>query len=137
MNKKCLECNTLITSKTNKLFCSVLCYKTEKARKTKKEPNKICNFCQSSIYRRENHIKYFCDRECKRKFETTNNNKIRFRKYRKKALKYLKKICSRCNYSENQKAIIVHHKDRNRMNNDISNLEILCGNCHFIEHYGK
>ena len=27
-----------------------------------------------------------------------------------------------------------HHRDHNRMNNDISNLEILCKSCHQIEH---
>ena len=31
---------------------------------------------------------------------------------------------------------VLHHKDRDRHNNDISNLEILCSNCHAIEHWG-
>ena len=32
-------------------------------------------------------------------------------------------------------SIIVYHKDTNRENNDISNLEVLCANCHAIEHW--
>jgi len=43
--------------------------------------------------------------------------------------------CERCNYDNHIAAIVVHHKDRNRSNNDISNLEVLCANCHAIEHY--
>ncbi len=46
------------------------------------------------------------------------------------------KICERCGFDEHEAAIIVHHKDRNRNNNDISNLEVLCANCHAIEHWG-
>lgn len=45
------------------------------------------------------------------------------------------KICERCNYSENEAAIIVHHKDEDRNNNSIENLEVLCCNCHAIEHW--
>ena len=53
---------------------------------------------------------------------------------RKKLLKKHGK-CNRCGYDENIAAIIVHHKDRDRTNNTKENLEILCANCHYIEHY--
>lgn len=42
--------------------------------------------------------------------------------------------CQRCGFSDHR-ALTVHHKDRNRSNNDPSNLELLCWNCHAIEHY--
>jgi len=29
----------------------------------------------------------------------------------------------------------VHHKDRNRENNEIENLELLCPNCHSEDHF--
>jgi hypothetical protein len=29
----------------------------------------------------------------------------------------------------------VHHRDRNRTHNDEENLELLCPNCHYEEHY--
>lgn len=42
--------------------------------------------------------------------------------------------CERCGY--NKKEILhVHHKDRNKNNNAISNLELICPNCHYEEHY--
>jgi predicted HNH restriction endonuclease len=44
------------------------------------------------------------------------------------------KICNRYGYNSEPKILGVHHKDRNRHNNDISNLEVLCPNCHSLEH---
>lgn len=42
--------------------------------------------------------------------------------------------CERCGYSKLE-ILQVHHKDRNRNNNDLSNLELICPNCHYEEHY--
>ena len=47
------------------------------------------------------------------------------------------KQCERCKYDTHEAAIVVHHIDRDRSNNDISNLEVLCANCHAIEHWGE
>ena len=41
--------------------------------------------------------------------------------------------CVLCNY-DNPRALVIHHKDRNRENNHISNLIILCANCHQLIH---
>jgi len=45
-------------------------------------------------------------------------------------------ICSKCETGD-FRVLIVHHKDRNRANNKISNLTWLCHNCHFLEHFCK
>ena len=58
------------------------------------------------------------------------------KKYRVYALNKLVNECNRCKYSANLAALHVHHKDRNRNNNELDNLEILCANCHSIEHRG-
>lgn len=42
--------------------------------------------------------------------------------------------CERCGYSKLE-ILHVHHKDRDRDNNDLSNLELICPNCHYEEHY--
>jgi hypothetical protein len=42
--------------------------------------------------------------------------------------------CNRCSYNKEPRILGVHHKDRNRDNNNISNLEVLCPNCHSLEH---
>ena len=55
--------------------------------------------------------------------------------YRNVAFSNKPKICERCGYGANEKAIIIHHKDRNRNNNKLSNLELICPNCHYEEHF--
>lgn len=42
--------------------------------------------------------------------------------------------CERCSYDACPDILEVHHKDRNRKNNRLENLELLCPNCHAIEH---
>lgn len=87
---------------------------------------------------------YYCSKSC----ATTNNNRL-FKRgkshpnfidgssyYRKIVLENLDNPkCERCGYSKSIKALHVHHKDGNRKNNEIENLELLCANCHYIEHY--
>ncbi len=42
--------------------------------------------------------------------------------------------CQRCDYCKTE-ILQVHHKDKNRQNNDLDNLELICPNCHFEEHF--
>lgn len=44
------------------------------------------------------------------------------------------RVCERCGYSKVE-ILQVHHKNRNRKDNQMGNLEIICPNCHFEEHY--
>lgn len=80
-----------------------------------------------------------CSRACSNTYFRSGINNGNFidspNNYRNKALKAYKPICNICGFS-NIAALQVHHKDRNRLNNDISNLEILCANCHALEHSG-
>ncbi len=45
--------------------------------------------------------------------------------------------CERCDYSTYPEILVIHHKDRDRSNNNKENLEVLCPNCHAVEHYKK
>lgn len=56
--------------------------------------------------------------------------------YRRLIFAIKPKECERCGYNSHNAPIIVHHRDRNRMNDAIENLEVLCCNCHAIEHWG-
>ena len=42
--------------------------------------------------------------------------------------------CERCGYDKKE-VLQIHHKDRNKNNNIVDNLELICPNCHFEEHY--
>jgi 5-methylcytosine-specific restriction endonuclease McrA len=42
--------------------------------------------------------------------------------------------CERCGYSKRE-ILHVHHKDRDRKNNGLDNLELICPNCHFEDHH--
>jgi 5-methylcytosine-specific restriction endonuclease McrA len=56
--------------------------------------------------------------------------------YRRRAYKKYGYKCNRCGF-DNKKILLVHHKDRNRKNNNVDNLEVLCKNCHSLEHYNE
>ncbi len=44
------------------------------------------------------------------------------------------KKCEQCGYAKTE-ILQVHHKDRDRSNNALSNLALICPNCHAEEHY--
>ena len=43
--------------------------------------------------------------------------------------------CNRCGFNSEPSILHVHHIDRNRSNNTFENLEVLCPNCHHLEHF--
>jgi 5-methylcytosine-specific restriction endonuclease McrA len=46
-------------------------------------------------------------------------------------------VCNRCGFDAHPEILTVHHKDRDRSNNLTDNLEVLCPNCHALEHYAE
>jgi hypothetical protein len=43
--------------------------------------------------------------------------------------------CERCGFTAKHRSQLdVHHRDHNNLNNDLSNLETICANCHRLEH---
>jgi len=108
----------------------------------------ICATCGVQFTRAKNrlvnakHNIYFCCRECKDIGQRTIKEiqpphyKDGNSDYRGRALSEYEKYCNRCGYS-NIDALEVHHIDRDRKNNSLSNLEVLCANCHSIEHKTK
>lgn len=43
--------------------------------------------------------------------------------------------CGRCGYDAEPGILQMHHRDRNRRHNSEENLELLCPNCHMLEHF--
>ena len=134
----------LAEGKPQEHYCSTICY--SKAFNYVLLNCANCGISFSKLKSRlssSKHKIYFCNRKCKdigqsyikeiqpSHYGTGNVN------YRKLAFSLLDNKCNRCGYFENMSALVVHHIDEIRSNNDISNLEILCANCHAIHHWGS
>ena len=116
-------------------------------------PNCKCAQCGTDFYKRPSGFKnsksglYFCSRACKDNaqclggvseihpphYGTALNGTPST--YRRIAFLTQPKVCSACGYDTHPEILEVHHKDRDRTNNDPENLVVLCKNCHGWEHY--
>jgi 5-methylcytosine-specific restriction endonuclease McrA len=83
-----------------------------------------------------------CSRECSNKNRLgikykENNTRDVVRSQRALKLRLFKERgvkCQKCGYSK-YNILQVHHIDKNRQNNSLKNLELLCPNCHYEKHY--
>lgn len=116
-------------------FCSQRCYGISQ-RKEKpcvicgipllaSKHSRTCSRACSNKYRAG--IKYKIGRPIKDKVR--NQRALKIRLINQRGTK-----CERCNYRKVE-ILHVHHKDRNRNNNELENLELICPNCHAEEHY--
>ena len=159
MIRKCKECQNDFepdmrdVRRGNGFFCSIKCSAifNGRLRKSKQILNCVCAYCNKAFHRNTSKQKrsksglFFCCRTHKDAAQKiggisaiqpvhygTSKGK---HDYRERALEKYGATCNRCGYNKNPVAIIVHHKDRNRANAHIDNLEVLCANCHAIEHW--
>jgi hypothetical protein len=159
-SKNCLQCQNIfhvelreIKRGNGKFCCRTCARKWNAAQRPKPQPNVSCALCQTKFYlndSKKNNSRsglYFCCRAHKDSAQRlggitdimpahygTGEGK---HDYREKALANKPMQCERCGYNAHKAAIVVHHRDRNRSNNELSNLEVLCANCHAIEHHGE
>lgn len=120
-----------VTRGTWSKYCSESC--KEKSRPDGQKKDFVCQFCGKPFKRRAfNNACMFCSRQCSGLWSTATGKQSYFYK----AFLGLPHKCNRCGIDDFS-VLIVHHKDRNRNNNDLSNLEILCANCHYRIHFGN
>lgn len=153
---KCLECKKEKEVRTSEIlrgfgkFCSMSCSAkhTHRIKKEKRINNCKCSYCNIEFYKSESSKKqsksglFFCNRSCKDNAQRLGGLKeiqpphynTGVHNYRSIAYRKYRRICNRCGYKDHPEILQVHHKDRNRNNNKVENLEILCPNCHQIEH---
>lgn len=162
VEKSCLHCKKMFLAETREIargrsvYCSRSCAQRNKintmARPT---PNVKCSYCGVEFYKQNSNLKnsksglYFCCRSHKDLGQKIggfkeimpphygNGRVDNSNYYRRIAFSDKAKKCERCGYDDNENAILVHHKDRNRLNASKENLEILCYNCHTIEHFDE
>ena len=116
----CIKCNNVITNKRKGLkFCSPKCRAAFNSYKWCLKNNK---FEKPGVGSGGNQ-------------EGLNNHMYKdgVGIYSKKAFNNKRHFCERCGSEEN---LLAHHKDHNRSNNELYNLEILCKRCH-QEHHAK
>lgn len=100
----------------------------------------MCEVCGNGYRRANSHMTYgkkTCSMKCRgiasRTGSPVSADYPSVRKWMKR--RDMIKSCNRCGYSSNPEILVVHHVDRDRKNNDVNNLEVLCPNCHALEHY--
>jgi len=125
-------------------YCSNKC--ANAIRKTGIDTN--CAYCDKSIYVKLRYVRnnksgnYFCCHKhanlylgvLRRGENHWNFNNVGSH-YRIIALRNYPNVCSICGYNL-VKALEVHHRDGNRNNNDIGNLDLLCPTHHKEYHLG-
>ena len=142
IDKTCTVCgktfNVILCRKDRAKYCSRSCY--YKAM-TKVGSIRIqCSICSKEMLRSPSRTKYpnpCCSVRCrgilKRSEKPGTANTVR----QWMVTRGLFTSCNRCGYDSHPEILVVHHKNRNRRDNEASNLEILCPNCHAIEHYAE
>ena len=123
-----------IKRNNGKVFCSVVCY----GKFCRKETP--CLVCGKLILATFN--KKTCSRSCANKHREGIKYKLNSPKDKVKTQRLLKlrlfksrgNKCERCGFDKYQ-ILEIHHKDKDRNNNNLDNLEIICPNCHSEKHY--
>lgn len=126
-------------------YCSIEC----RTKSQFKGKNLKCDYCGKPIYKsmadlkRSSSRKYFCNRSCHCAWENTNRRNLENAPnwnggeaiYRAIMDRIgIRKECVECKIKD-ERLLVVHHRDRNRKNNKIENLEYLCRNCHYLVHF--
>ena len=124
-----------IEKNQGRVYCGMACYGIS----CRKE--KPCIICSKPILAGAN--KKTCSRACANKhrigirYKLFGPRKDKVKNYRALKIRLLKikgDNCERCGYNKIE-ILQVHHKDQSRFNNKLDNLELICPNCHFEEHY--
>ena len=117
-----------------KVFCTMACYGIS----CRKEVP--CVICGKPILGGAN--KKTCSRSCANKHRAgikylQNRPRDKVKSQRSLKIRLLNrrgKACEICGYDKYE-ILQVHHKDKDRNNNNLDNLQLICPNCHFEEHY--
>ena len=93
-----------------------------------------CQHCNKEFFASPSQKRKYCSKACVNKTHKTIF-KPKFSTVRKTMIsRGMLSQCERCGFNLVPQILGVHHKDRNKHNNDLSNLEVLCPNCHSTEH---
>lgn len=111
---------------------------------------KECYICKRQTWKTQKDLRtsksglFFCNKSCQTKWRNQYYSGPRHHlwidggsMYREAMLRSEKKqICRLCK-TRDTRILIVHHIDKNRRNNTLTNLAWLCHNCHFLVHHDE
>jgi 5-methylcytosine-specific restriction endonuclease McrA len=133
----------IVQSKSGKNFCSLECF--GKFCKKKEWSGVICSICGKEFTKLKSRQKY-CSRGCANrgrigvKYRTgARKSNYKHKEDQKRSLiEERGPICEVCGYN-NMRILQVHHikEKKNGGTDELTNLQLLCPNCHFTIHYGK
>ncbi len=146
--KEEFECSTRRFNHNTKYNLKIHCSKECSYKAKVKNVIVKCNYCNKEIVKKKYNLNktksgnYYCNKSCANSKNNTlyktgekhpnfTNGKG---SYRSRKLKDSDFSCENCGIRD-KRVIEVHHIDKNRDNNKLDNLKILCANCHLIEHH--
>lgn len=156
MIKNCEKCETEFEARPADVnrgrarFCSVSCASARKKQNlTAPRVTLKCAYCDCDFERLESNLSrskhgiYFCCREHKDLGQRIggiadimpSHYGTGASRYRQIAFESLPAECNSCGYNTYNEVLVVHHKDRDRSNASLDNLEILCPTCHVEKHH--
>lgn len=132
--KECLVCKESFEAHSNNSkYCSPECYHAVD-RKNRGFKVWICLECKVEFRDSPSHPRKYCSRLCTSK-SRMNKFEAQYSTVRSMMIRRgMFKKCETCGYDEDTSILGAHHKDRNRHNNAIENLAVLCPNCHSRVH---
>ena len=136
IKKKCEVCQKEfehISSRCNTAkYCSRACYYKSNYKKGSIEHE--CFHCHKKFWDSPSKKRKYCSKACVNK-ESKKTFQPNYTTVRKAMLnRDMIKECEKCGYNAVTSILGVHHKDGNKRNNTITNLVVLCPNCHSLEH---
>lgn len=114
-------------------FCSRRCHVTYQNKAVpKRKPEGICISCGKSA-----STKYKKCTTCRQKLRAEPKRYLSWPRIKNQIIEERGRKCEKCGWAKphpltGEAPVQVNHKDGNRQNNDRTNLEILCPNCHSL-----
>ena len=142
-NTECYICKKPIYKRPRELAKKGNVYCGRKCLSVNQTILKTCPVCQNTF--RSGLNKTTCSKACsnknrtgmKYKIERLNDNALKPRNKKKYLIEVFGKKCMTCEY-DNTNVLQVHHiiERKDGGTDELSNLKLLCPNCHYTIHYG-
>jgi HNH endonuclease len=137
VEQQCAVCGrsfSRVGSDVDRRHCSYQCANVSKRKPT---PARHCIGC-GILFKPKKHYVTYCRKGCVRKSKARREHEAGIflnRKIAKSVLLKETRACQLCGWNVEPSILELHHKDRNRRHNHISNLIVICPNCHTLDHY--